>query len=386
MAHWNFRQRCRALVLLATAMLVACAPAAPSPTAAPQAPQPGAAAKPAQEPAAKQPPSTVEQLAKYSGPDRQKILEEGAKKEGKITWYASTIKATLGDPIMDAFIKKYPFLAVDYFRADPEDLGRRLVQEFKAGHYSADVVEQSLPNVAELVEADVFEPYSSPSADKIPGDAKLPADCRVCTYVQTWQLYPTIAFNTNAISKNDAPKSWDDLLNPKWKGKMSITPSGAAIDWVGMILQSRGEDYMKKLSAQEVRVLGGSTTALAAQVVAGAVPLTPLLYTKDILLNQRKGAPIDLAIARPIVPITATLALARNAPHPYGAMLLIDFILSTEEGGGQRITLKQDYGSAALGEGGQRYEVLNMALQKNYDKDRKTWQDLFEKYLVRGGS
>src|SRR5581483_1385362 len=93
---------------LALAWTAACAQAAPA-----AAPKPGAAPAAGQPAAGAAGPSTIEQLATYDGPDRQQILEEGARKEGKLTWYTSSIRETIGQPMMAAFTKKYPFLQVD---------------------------------------------------------------------------------------------------------------------------------------------------------------------------------------------------------------------------------------------------------------------------------
>ena len=116
-----------------------------------------------------------------TGPTGSEILEAGARQEGKLTWYTSSIRETIGQPMMAAFQKKYPFLQVEYYRADGVELRQRAREETRAGRRVADIFETTMASV-QLATADgVFQPYRSPSARDYPSDTMQPQGYWVVT-------------------------------------------------------------------------------------------------------------------------------------------------------------------------------------------------------------
>jgi iron(III) transport system substrate-binding protein len=358
------------------------APAKPAEAAKPAAPaKPAEAAKPAQ-PASKSPPTTVAEIAMYDGPDRLQILEEGAKKEGKLNLYTTTIKDALGQPMLDAFAKKYPFIQVNYYRANADELRTRILDESKAGRNTFDLAEMSMGTMTLLLGDDVLVPFKSPMAAQYPEASKDPKGL----WVETYSLFMGIGYNTNAISESESPKSFEDLLDPKWKGRMTLPASNLTIDWVGAIMETRGEEYFKQLVAQDFRYREVTSTALVNLIGSGEVVLNPTAQSKDVILNQRKGAPIAWNPTKPIVPNVTSISVSKTAPNPHAAMLWMDFRLSTADGEGARITQDQAYSSPALSEEVKKYDIIRLYQLPNYQEKYATWEGLLKNSIIRGGT
>jgi iron(III) transport system substrate-binding protein len=233
-----------------------------------------------------------------------------------------------------------------------------------------------------LLGDDVLQPYKSPSADQYPADSKDPQG----RYVETYSLFMGIGYNTNAISEAESPKSFEDLLDPKWKGKMTLPASNLTIDWVGAIMESRGEEFFKKLVAQDIRLREVSATALVNLIGSGEVVLNPTAQSKDVILNQRKGAPIGWNPTKPIVPNVTSISLSKTAPNPHAAMLWIDFRLSTADGDGATITMDQAYSSPALSEEAKKYDIIRLYQLPDYQNKYTTWEGLLKNSIIRGGA
>ena len=145
----------------------------------------------------------------------------------------------------------------------------------------------------------------------------------------------TAAFNTTLIQPEDSPKTYDDLADPKWKGKLGVEADDA--NWFMSIAGVMGEDKAVALFRNIVAVNGMSMrkghTLLSNLVVAGEVPLALTVYGYRINELKAKGAPIDGTVLPPAVALPTGIAVFAHAPHPYAATLFMDFFL----GDGQRI-------------------------------------------------
>lgn len=119
-------------------------------------------------------PRTLNELAAYTGPDRQKIILDGAKAEGKVLWYTS-LSGNYRE-LVDAFKKKYPEVQIEVYRAGSSDVSQRLLSEAKAGRYLADALETTPGTLMLLREAGVLKAYTSPELAKFPEEAKTRAD------------------------------------------------------------------------------------------------------------------------------------------------------------------------------------------------------------------
>lgn len=275
-------------------------------------------------------------LALYDGPDRLQKLIEGAKREGALTVYTSAQTDDLG-PVVAAFEKKYGITA-SIWRAGSEAVLNRALQEDRAGRYTVDVVETNGPELEGLSRENVLQRVTSPHHADLIGPAIRPHGQWVGTRLNVFVQ----AYNTKQVKKEELPKTWEDLLDPKWKGRLGIEAEDS--DWLAGIFSEVGDEraddvFRKIVAANGVSVRKGHTL-LTQLVASGEVPLALTVYNYKAEQLRAEGAPIDWftignAIARP-----NGVGVARNAPHPHAALLFYDFELSEE---GQRIIADREF-------------------------------------------
>lgn len=327
-------------------------------------------------------PMSVAQIALYQGADREKILIEGAKKEGQLVFYNSH---TWFKAVAAEFEKKYPFIKVSEWRADGADVMKRVVEEQRAGRYLTDVVESTAGNIGVLHKNSQLQEIHSPELRFYDDDVVIKGK-RGVFYWADRETYISLGFNTQHVPLAEAPKSLNDLLDPKWKGKMSFAGGATAARWVGAVIESAGREFIEKLSRQDVNVHKLSGAALANLVVSGEVPLSPTIFDSNIFVAKRKGATVEW---RPIDPVVANVgysALVVRAPHPHAALLFLDYIHSRE---GQQFIVKGGLSSP-------RDDVESLVNQKfkrtyfeakysvdEYDKKVDEWEELVQKLFIR---
>ena len=231
---------------------------------------------------------TIPQLALYQGADREKILIEGAKKEGAFTLYGSH---TWYRTVAKEFEKKYPFIKVSEYRTDGRTLIKRAIEEIKAGQYIADVIATTGEQMDIMRREGVFQEHFVPDARHYPDEVKVKGQSGF-VYIGHYETYNSLGFNTALIPPAEAPKAMNDLLNPKWKGKMSIVSTTTGTRWIGNTLESMGREFLDKLAEQDVKVQNMSGAALAGMVVSGEVPLSPTIFDANITQAKQKGAPV----------------------------------------------------------------------------------------------
>jgi len=276
------------------------------------------------------PGATATDVATYTGADRMEKLIAGAKKEGSVSIYTSLQQADIGK-LGDAFEKKYGVKVIPW-RGGSEEIVQRSVQEARANRNTVDVIETNGPELESLHRENVLQKIQSPYFGDLIAPAILPhgewVGTRLNVFVQ--------AYNTKQIKKADLPKTWEDLTNPKWKGKIGIEQEDS--DWLAGIFGDIGDAHARKVFKDIVSTNGISVrkghTLLTQLVVSGEVPLALTIYNYKAEQLKQQGAPIDWfaigkAIARP-----NGVGVARRAPHPNAAVLFYDFELSPE---GQQI-------------------------------------------------
>ena len=278
-------------------------------------------------------PSTVAQIALYQGADREKILVEGARREGQVTFYNSH---TWFRTFVKDFEKKYPFIKVAEWRNDSKNILRRVTEEAKSGRGLADVIETTPEAIGILKRDGILQEYYSPEARFFPDDVKSKGK-NGFYYVGDRETYIGLGFNTNLITQADAPKSLRDLLNPKWKGKMSIVTSSTGTRWIGNALDAMGREFVEKFAEQDVRLQDMSGAALSGLVVTGEIPLSPTIFDANVSVHKQNNAPIDWRPLEPVVTNVGYSSISVKAPNPHAAMLLLDFIHSKD---GQQAIMK----------------------------------------------
>jgi ABC-type Fe3+ transport system substrate-binding protein len=274
--------------------------------------------------------STFEKIATYKGADRQKILEAGARTEGTVTFYTAQIVDQTVRPLQQTFEKKYPFIQVKYIRNNPEVLLQRILAENRAAKPAADVTDSGAA-LAPLYDAGLLHVYWSPESDPWPADRKDPKGY----WIATRYSYIGLAYNTNLVGPSDIPKSFDDLLNPKWKGKMvwSSTVHGGPLFVTAMRLhlgEEKALDYLKKLGQQNVVSSPVANRNITNAVIAGEHSLQLDAFLHHPIISAKQGAPVASKPIDPVITLSNAALLLKDAPHPHAALLFIDFMLSKE--------------------------------------------------------
>jgi len=271
-------------------------------------------------------PAAVADLALYQGADRQQVLQEGAKSEGEVMLYTSMPKEDV-QALSEAFGKKYG-IKIKLWRASSEKITQRVVAEARGRRYDVDIIENSEPSLLALRREKMLQEVRSAAQDNVVAQA-LPdhrewAGSTFDAFVQ--------AYNTDKVNKADLPKSYEDLLDPKWKGKLSVEAADQV--WFNTLIDSMGKEQGLQLFQKIIAANGVSTRSghslLTGLVASGEVPLALTVYNYSPAQLKQQGAPIDWFLLSPTVAQFRGVALARNAPHPHAALLWYDFMLSDE--------------------------------------------------------
>ena len=275
--------------------------------------------------------ATVEEVIKkiqnLSGPQRRAVLEEGAKREGQVVIYTSV---SLSDypKIFAAFEQAYPFVKTNAFRSTPSGVIRRVDTEAKAGRHAVDVVGSAPFETWQLRQLNLSTPYFSPERTGL-FKGSVDAD----GYWTAFDVTPIVlAYNTNAVSSQEAPKTYQDLLQAKWKGKMSLGTED--YDWFAVMLdymgRQKGMEYMKALAKQDLHMPGSSSVMRVQLMLGGESAIAIAARGRRVAELKGKGAPIDFRILDPYPAEPDLLALMRRAANPHAAILFYDWMLSAE--------------------------------------------------------
>jgi iron(III) transport system substrate-binding protein len=261
-----------------------------------------------------------------SGRAREEFLAAGAKREGEVTDYTSTNHQMSG-PLVKLFEKKYPFIRVNLSRIGGSKIIQRAETEARAGLHAVDVIGTGELGIVVLIDRGLIAKYASPLRESLREGF---ADKDDLWTVQHASLL-FAAYNRNLVKPNEVPKSWDDFLDPKWKGKLSLDTE--AFEWMGFLLTHMGEQralrYFDRLTQQDVKFLRGRSLQLQL-LAAGEFPITMVSNANLILDLKKAGAPIEPIRIPPVLLRPSLLLLAANAPHPHAAMLYLDFLLSKD--------------------------------------------------------
>lgn len=267
-------------------------------------------------------------LVCFPGPSRgQDTRVAKAKEERKVVVYNTTTVPDM-QKISEAFRKKYPFLEVESYRSAGERLIQKIITEVRAGRYLADTYIISGLQMWLLRDAGHVVPYVSPEREGVMKAFKDQPGYWSGVYFNL----EVIGYNTKLVSQSEVPKKWDDLLDPKWRGRIMLEAED--IPWFASLQQLLGEkkatDFAKRLAKQQLQIRRGHTL-ISQLVAAGEAALTPTMRVNIAETLKMKGAPVDWHAIDPIAPNPpVSIGLAKNAPHPSAARLFIDFVLSRE--------------------------------------------------------
>ena len=259
-----------------------------------------------------------------TNPLTQEQLIAGAKREGKLVWYA-TLTSADARTFLSLFEQKYPFIKTTHYGANSERMLNRIFTEASAGQHLFDLVNVAPINI--LKTRGFLISYRSVEAHAYPAEFRDPQDF----WVSFYDLRYVLAYNTALIKPTEAPNDWTDLVDPKWSGKLGMDKE--EYEWYAGLLKYWGENktrkFMQALSHQRINWHKGHTL-IAQLMAAGEFPLA-LAYQHRIDSMKVLGAPVEwVKNTNPILVALGPLAVSAKAAHPNAAKLFVDFALSRE--------------------------------------------------------
>ena len=258
--------------------------------------------------------------------DHTRRLIEGAKKEGKLVWYTA-LSIQDAEVLTKRFEQLYPFVKTETLRLVTDALLTKILTEARAGVFNADVIE--IPGIAgNIVKKEgLLEKYASPEAKAYPASMKDSDGTWTSFFIHTLVL----VYNTQLVKKEELPRSYEQLINPKWKQKIALRDED--FETFGMMLKvmgrEKGLNFMRRLSAQGVELRNSFTLAVQG-VASGEVALGMNLYGTHTEEFKKRGAPVDWIPMEFVLTTVEPLAVGARAPHPNAARLFVDFLLSKE--------------------------------------------------------
>ena len=282
---------------------------------------------------------TLDELSKkiqgLAPAQRKALLEEGARKEGEVIWYTS-MSFTDYPKIVGAFEQAVPFVKVKPNRLSQATVFTKVDTEARAGRFIVDIVGSAPTEMWELKQKGYSAGYVSPELKAFPTGSFDPQG-----FWSSFEVTPiVVAFNTKLVTPDEAPRNYQDLLQPRWKGKMNLGSDEYA--WFSVMLEGMGKakglEYMKALARQQLHIPGSSSIMRVQLMLAGESALVLAARGRRVVEYKEKGAPIDYRIFDPYPAEPNALALIRRTAHPHATILFTDWILSEE---GQSVLAQQ---------------------------------------------
>src|SRR5438132_6389951 len=215
----------------------------------------------------------------------QEQLIAGAKKEGNLVVYASATAQQL-QMYFAAFNKKYPFIKTDFFRTGKQKLVSKILFEEQAKQRIADIIHTSVIETNIIKKRAGLSRYVPNESRGFPPQYKDPEGFWTSAYASGTLL----GYNPRQVARADAPKKYEDLLNPRWKNALAIDSN--KIEWFAMLLKLKGRGFMEKLAAQKPQVQPGNVLVLQL-LAAGEFPIAAGVYEYSVEDMKQKGAPVD---------------------------------------------------------------------------------------------
>jgi iron(III) transport system substrate-binding protein len=309
--------------------------------------------------------------------DRQARLVAGARKEGIVALYTS-LNTQDSVPLTAAFEKKYG-VRTELWRSSSERVVQRGVAEARAGRFACDVFETNGPEMEALYREQLLDEFRSPNFADLP-PAAFPTHRH---YVADRFNFFTIGYNTRLVKPEEVPNSYNDLLNPRFVGRIGI--EAGDVDWFGAMVKHMGEQnglaFFRKLAASKPQVRSGHT--LVGQLIAsGEIPIAANIYNHNAERVAVQGAPIKWKALMPTFGRPNAIGVARRAPHPNAALLFTDFVLSRE---GQTILKARNRVPASRAVNSPLnqfpFEMIDPVI--TLDEDAK-WSKLWSEIFLRG--
>ena len=279
-----------------------------------------------------------DKLAGLAPERREQVLADGAKKEGELTMYAVFVRPVM-EALLNAFSKKYPFVKTQFIREGRGSaLADRYLAENRAGRYIADIFAGGDNVILEFLKADVLAKNPFPDLKHFPDEYKDKEGRWTTVFISEWAF----GYNTNLVDRKRVPKTYLDLLDPYWKGKITLDPlpNNFIRGSIKAFGKDKAQDFFSRLvETQNIQFRRGRT--LQTQLLAaGEIACSPELRLSLLKQLKEKGAPVDYHFAYPFVVTLAATGIFKQAPHPHTAALFVDYWLSRE---GQQFMIDREF-------------------------------------------
>jgi iron(III) transport system substrate-binding protein len=261
-------------------------------------------------------------------------IVDSAKAEGEVVLYSSLNNEQIVT-LVDAFKKKYPNIKPSFYRGTSDRVLQRAVTESKAGRFAVDVVTSAGFQVQLMKESGLTQRFVPSEASFYNEGFKDPDG----HWVNVHSLLNSMAYNTQLVKPNEAPKKYEDLLAPRWKGRLGVNVQDP--EWYVNLQRRWGKEkartFLKALAAQQPGIRDGHNIT-AQLLAAGEFHAVTNAYAHIAARIKGQGGPVQYVFDEPVVTYVHPIALMKAAPHPSAGKLLISFILSVE---GQRMLREQ---------------------------------------------
>jgi ABC-type Fe3+ transport system substrate-binding protein len=256
-------------------------------------------------------------------------LVAAATKEGEVVWYSTLIVNQIIRPLIAAFNRQFPQIKVAYVRGDSPQVLLWLLNEASAHQVKSDVWNLA-SGFGKLRAAGGAARLDLPNAKGLPRECLDPNGY----WVATDMTVHVLAYNTTLVPGAAVPRTHQDLLEPRWRGKMvwKVNDMTGSTGFIGAVLATMGEErgmnYLRALSHQQIVPVLSSARAMLDQVIAGEYPIGLQASNHHVAISAGQDAPVAWT---PLDPASATLQLAgisASAPHPNAARLFLDFAVS----------------------------------------------------------
>jgi iron(III) transport system substrate-binding protein len=313
----------------------------------------------------------------WQATEAQEDLVAKARNERELNVYGTAL-VTQFEKFSEPFRRRYPFVKTQYTRTTGEALTTKILQEISARQLGADVILINNYTHRIFMKKKIITAYTPPTAANFPAGFIDKQGYWVGFYLVPY----AITYNTTLVSKGNAPKSFDDLLHPRWKGQISLEReeylvTQSHLQYLG---QPKGIDYFKRLARQDLILINGHSKQ-AILLTAGEFPI--IMYS-DIARTEelkRKGAPVEWVRAEPHITVLVSAAITREARHPAAARLFMNYLAADE---GQKEVLSMDKPPALPKFQPEYLRGVNLfpadwTLSDSYEEYNKTYREIFWK-------
>jgi iron(III) transport system substrate-binding protein len=255
------------------------------------------------------------------------LLPRTAAAQETVVFYTAAAVGSADDLVKQ--FKQKTGMGAEYFRGGSFTIVQKIEQEVKAGQVRCGVMSLALPNlVAQWADKGLIMRYESPEHARYPKAYSVPG------FAGPISAEPmAMAYNTKMLKEEEIPKRWEDLLDPKWKGRMTMSDaasSGGALHWYAAMRKTYGKSYLEKLSKQNVLIRTGGGDVVNT-LIAGERPLAAMLPQYHALGQIAKGAPLKIITPDEGLPINySQIFIPARSSNPEGAKKFVDFTLGRE--------------------------------------------------------